>query len=92
MLMSAIQRSLIEVDSRTLLTKPEIIYFNESRLLQKAQLARGYSSVGRAMRSQCIGQGFEFPYLHINDRKPNSLISSKSIYLEVNGEYEATVP
>lgn len=24
----------------------------------------GYSSVGRAMRSQCIGQGFESPYLH----------------------------
>ena len=27
-------------------------------------LTRGYSSVGRAMRSQCIGQGFESPYLH----------------------------
>ena len=25
---------------------------------------RGYGSVGRAMRSQCIGQGFESPYLH----------------------------
>ena len=24
----------------------------------------GYSSVGRAMRSQRIGQGFESPYLH----------------------------
>ena len=26
--------------------------------------AWGYGSVGRAMRSQCIGQGFESPYLH----------------------------
>ena len=25
---------------------------------------RGYGSVGRAMRSQRIGQGFESPYLH----------------------------
>ena len=30
---------------------------------------RGYSSVGRAMRSQRIGQGFESPYLH-NMKKP----------------------
>lgn len=28
---------------------------------------RGYGSVGRAMRSQCIGQGFESPYLHQMD-------------------------
>ena len=25
---------------------------------------RGYSSVGRATRSQCVGQGFDSPYLH----------------------------
>ena len=26
--------------------------------------AWGYSSVGRATRSQCVGQGFDSPYLH----------------------------
>src|SRR5437870_8775079 len=26
--------------------------------------ARGYSSIGRALRSQCRGWGFESPYLH----------------------------
>lgn len=29
-----------------------------------SHIIRGYSSVGRAMRSQRIGQGFESPYLH----------------------------
>ena len=29
----------------------------------------GYGSVGRAMRSQRIGQGFESPYLHHRNRK-----------------------
>ena len=33
--------------------------------------ARGYSSVGRAMRSQCIGQGFESPYLHQHNAGPD---------------------
>ena len=38
-----------------------------SRHLSEAHCARdirGYGSVGRAMRSQRIGQGFESPYLH----------------------------
>ena len=29
----------------------------------------GYGSVGRAMRSQRIGQGFESPYLHHKKRE-----------------------
>ena len=32
-------------------------------ILTKVKI-RGYGSVGRAMRSQRIGQGFESPYLH----------------------------
>lgn len=32
---------------------------------------RGYGSVGRAMRSQRIGQGFESPYLHQQEPKSN---------------------
>lgn len=35
---------------------------------------RGYGSVGRAMRSQRIGQGFESPYLHHKQRKSNRLV------------------
>lgn len=35
---------------------------------------RGYGSVGRAMRSQCIGQGFESPYLHHKQTKPNPVL------------------
>ena len=31
----------------------------------------GYGSVGRAMRSQRIGQGFESPYLHQSEYKLN---------------------
>ena len=31
----------------------------------------GYGSVGRAMRSQRIGQGFESPYLHQSKPKTN---------------------
>ena len=35
------------------------------------QLIWGYGSVGRAMRSQCIGQGFESPYLHHLEPRSN---------------------
>ena len=33
----------------------------------------GYGSVGRAMRSQRIGQGFESPYLHHQDTRQRSV-------------------
>ena len=33
-------------------------------ILGAEPLTRGYSSVGRAIGSQSIGQGFESPYLH----------------------------
>ena len=36
---------------------------NQFDIIAKESL-RGYGSVGRAMRSQRIGQGFESPYLH----------------------------
>ena len=35
---------------------------------------RGYGSVGRAMRSQRIGQGFESPYLHQNQGRVQSAL------------------
>ena len=42
---------------------------------------RGYSSVGRAIRSQRIGQGFESPYLH--DEK--FYISPDSVLMYADG-------
>ncbi len=37
----------------------------------KIQTNRGYGSVGRAIRSQRIGQGFEPPYLHHLEPRSN---------------------
>ena len=38
-----------------------------SKKCYNKKVSRGYSSVGRAMRSQRIGQGFESPYLHYTE-------------------------
>lgn len=41
----------------------ELLYDRQA-VRHGTQLAWGYSSVGRALRSQCRSQGFESPYLH----------------------------
>ena len=58
----------------------------DRKRIRRWAIARGYSSTGRARRSQCRGWGFEPPYLHqpapvaqrIERRRPKSRVGGSS--------------
>ena len=59
------------------------LFTRAGRLASVSRPSRGCSSVGRALRSQCKGQGFESPQLHQNldAARPTSMVRRAASFL-----------
>ena len=62
-----------------------------SKKCYNKKVSRGYSSVGRAMRSQRIGQGFESPYLHFPETAFFSMLHAGFLAFCIKSEFNFLV-